>query len=120
MRLLFFAIVLLLVTPAQADIPPPLLSFSGCSSYDLCERCTWDYRQSASPSDAEPCVEQARSQGLELACSKRSGAVGIAYYCAPGLRRAFVATSGMHWLFALGVVTGAPLLGLLWRRRRAR
>lgn len=121
MRFSLFVLGLLLSAPARADIPPPLLSFSGCSSYDLCTRCTWDYRQASQPPDSEACVSEARARGLELACHKRSGAMGIAYYCEPGLKKAFVASSGVHWLFALGAAIGVPVLGLLsWRRRRRR
>lgn len=75
-----FVAAILLATAAHADIPPPLLSVSGCYASDFdCTRCTWDYRVSGSAPADDACVATARAQGRELACSKRSGAMGLGY-----------------------------------------
>ncbi|MFZ5443445.1 MAG: hypothetical protein ACOZQL_25785 [Myxococcota bacterium] len=100
-----FALILMLSSPAFADIPPPLWASRGCIDFGACTSC------SAREAD---CGARAVEQGLELACSARQRHV----YCRPGLTSALVGVSG--WaphLVGAALVAGAVVL--VRRRRRA-
>lgn len=111
---LFVFVAAALALPARADIPPPLISFSACRDYGLCQSCTSDLR--TQQSNCAPL----KAQGLEATCSRRSGVLMTHAYCRPGATAALVRTSGFHWLLPAFAMMGAAVFGLRWQRRRAR